>query len=40
MSEMLCQIDSVLRNISHIQSECENIMHNIVNPEEQCYGFE
>jgi hypothetical protein len=25
-------IDDILHNISHIQSECENIMHNIVNP--------
>ena len=29
---MLCRIDCIMHNILHIQSECEDIPHNIVSP--------
>ena len=29
---MLCRTDSIVQNIPHIQSKCENIMQNIVSP--------
>jgi hypothetical protein len=30
--KVLCWTDSILQNIPHIQSECENIMQNNVSP--------
>jgi hypothetical protein len=30
----------ILQNIPHIQSECENIVQNIVRPIEHCYDSE
>jgi hypothetical protein len=37
---MLCRIDIIVRDIPHVQYECENIMQNNVNPVEHCYGSE
>ena len=37
---MLCMIDNLMQNISHIQIECENIMRNTVSSTKHYYGFE
>ena len=37
---MFYRSDSILQNNPHIQSECENILQDIVGPAEHCYGLE
>ena len=37
---MFSGTDNILHNITHIKSECGNIMWNIVSFREHCYGYE
>ena len=37
---ILCRTNNFLHNIPHIQSECGNILQNIVSPTKHCYGSE
>ena len=37
---MLCGTHNILQNISHIQIEMRNLLQNIVNATQLCYGFD